>query len=91
MTTIENGDAAIQQLIDNDYDAILLDLTLPRLSGFDVLRHMIVRQPELLKSTVIMTAANDESLQFIDRNSVAGVLRKPFDLAALTKLVGSLA
>src|SRR5437762_8298334 len=89
VTTIENGDAAIQQLIDNDYDAILLDLTLPRLSGFDVLRHMIVRQPELLKSTVIMTAANDESLQFIDRYSVAGVLRKPFDLATLSKLVVS--
>src|SRR5437763_7506021 len=87
VTTIENGDAAIQHLIDNDYDAILLDLTLPRLSGFDVLRHMIVRQPELLKATVIMTAANDESLQFIDPKSVAGILRKPFDFAALGRIV----
>jgi hypothetical protein len=34
-----------------------------------------------------MTAATDESLQFIDRNAVAGVLRKPFEIGSLPGLV----
>jgi len=89
VTVVEDGEAAIRQLLGGHYDCVLLDLTLARLSGFDVLRHMIVRQPRLLKSTVIMTAATDESLQFIDRNTVGAVLRKPFDVGTLPGVVAS--
>jgi CheY-like chemotaxis protein len=91
VTVVAEGDAAIERLHQGHYDCILLDLTLPRLSGFDVLRHLMIRRPELLKATVIMTAATDESLQFIDANAVAGVLRKPFAVAALADMVQSIA
>jgi len=91
VTTVAEGDSAIERLHKNNYDCILLDLTLPRLSGFDVLRHLMIRKPEMLKSTVIMTAATDESLQFIDPNAVAGVLRKPFAVAALAEMVEAIA
>ena len=89
VVTVDEGEAAIRQLLSDHYDCVLLDLTLARLSGFDVLRHMIVRQPSLLKSTVIMTAATDESLQFIDRKSVGAVLRKPFDVGSLPGVVAN--
>jgi CheY-like chemotaxis protein len=89
VVTVTDGDAAIQRLVTGQYDCILLDLMLPHLSGFDVLRHIVLRKPELLKRTFIMTAATDESLQFIDRSAVAGVLRKPFEVASLPGLVGS--
>ena len=36
------------------------------------------------------SAASDESLQFIDRAAVAGVLRKPFEVATLPELVRTL-
>jgi CheY-like chemotaxis protein len=91
VTTVAEGDAAIERLSNGHYDCILLDLTLPRLSGFDVLRHLMIRKPELLKATVIMTAAADESLQFIDPASVGGVLRKPFAIGALADIVASIA
>ena len=87
VTTIAEGDAAIERLHNGNYDCILLDLMLPRLSGFDVLRHLMIRRPEMLKSTVIMTAATDESLQFIDPNAVGAVLRKPFAIAELPEIV----
>ena len=87
VTTIAEGDAAIERLHNGSYDCILLDLMLPRLSGFDVLRHLMIRRPEMLKSTVIMTAATDESLQFIDPNAVGAVLRKPFAIAELPEIV----
>ena len=87
VTTVSDGDAAIQQLLHGQYQCILLDLMLPHLSGFDVLRHLVLRRGDLLKRTFIMTAATDESLQFIDRSAVAGVLRKPFEVATLPELV----
>jgi hypothetical protein len=63
---------------------------LPHLSGFDVLRHLMLRRGDLLKRTIVMTAATDESLQFIDRNTVGGVLRKPFEVAALPDFIAKL-
>jgi CheY-like chemotaxis protein len=87
VTTIAEGGTAIEHVLTRDYDCILLDLMLPHLSGFDVLRHVIMRKPELLKATIVMTAATDESLQFIDSGAVAGILRKPFEVASLPGLV----
>jgi DNA-binding response OmpR family regulator len=87
VTSVAEGDAAIQHLERGDYDCILLDLMLPHLSGFDVLRHLMLRKSELLRRTFIMTAATDESLQFIERDAVAGVLRKPFEVGTLPELV----
>lgn len=91
IVTVADGDTAIETLIDEPYDCVILDLTLPRLSGFDVLRHMTLRQPEMLRNTIIMTAATDESLQFIEPSSVAGVLRKPFPLDEVETLVNRVA
>lgn len=87
VTSVSEGDTAIQYLERGDYDCILLDLMLPHLSGFDVLRHLMLRKSQLLQRTFIMTAATDESLQFIERDAVAGVLRKPFEIGALPELV----
>jgi len=91
VTMVSEGDIAIERLTHGQYDCVLLDLALPRLSGFDVLRYLMIRKPELLKATVIMTAAADESLQFIDPSTVGGVLRKPFAIAALADIVASIA
>jgi CheY-like chemotaxis protein len=90
VVSVSDGDAAIQHLVSGQYDCILLDLMLPHLSGFDVLRHIVLRRGDLLKRTFIMTAASDESLQFIDRAAVAGVLRKPFEVATLPDLISRL-
>ncbi|HUR79514.1 MAG TPA: response regulator [Thermoanaerobaculia bacterium] len=88
VTIAADGESAIQRIEAASYDCILLDLMLPHLSGFDVLRHLILRRPDLLKRTFIMTAATDESLQFIEKESVAGVLRKPFEVGSLPEMVG---
>lgn len=87
VTVAADGESAIQRIETANYDCILLDLMLPHLSGFDVLRHLILRRGDLLKRTFIMTAATDESLQFIEKQSVAGVLRKPFEVGSLPELV----
>ncbi len=88
--TVDDGEKAIEHLMKEDFDAIVLDLMLPRLSGFDVIRHLMMHRPELLKATVVMTGAKESSLQFIDPKQLHAVLRKPFDFLELPSLVGEL-
>ena len=85
--TVSSGEAALTLLRQEEVDVMLQDVRLPGISGFDVLRHLVLRRSDLLKRTIVMTAATDESLQFIDRNAVGGVLRKPFEVGSLPDLV----
>ncbi|HVT44667.1 MAG TPA: response regulator [Thermoanaerobaculia bacterium] len=85
-----DGEEAIEHLWSGVFDAIVLDLMLPRLSGFDVIRHLMMHRPELLRTTIVMTAAQDSSLQFIDQSVVHAILRKPFDFQELPRLVDSI-
>ncbi|MBI2212971.1 MAG: response regulator [Acidobacteria bacterium] len=88
--TVVDGEGAISELFTGFFDAIVLDLMLPRLSGFDVIRHLMMRRPDLLKSTIIVTGAQDSTLQFIDANELYAVLHKPFDFNELPRLVSEL-
>jgi DNA-binding response OmpR family regulator len=90
VTTVVDGEGAISHLFTGHFDAIVLDLMLPRLSGFDVIRHLMMRRPELLKSTIVVSGAEDATLQFIDANELYAVLHKPFDFNELPRLVGEL-
>ncbi|MGK2855823.1 MAG: response regulator [Thermoanaerobaculia bacterium] len=90
VSTTADGEGAIAQLFDGHFDAIILDLMLPRLSGFDVIRHLMMRRPDLLKATIVVTGAQDSTLQFIDANAIYAVLQKPFDFNELPRLVGEL-
>ncbi len=87
VTTVADGEGAISQLFDGHFDAIILDLMLPRLSGFDVIRHLMMRRPDLLKATIVVTGAEDSTLQFIDATELHAVLHKPFDFNELPGIV----
>jgi len=87
---VTDGEKAITHLRDGKFDAIILDLMLPRLSGFDVIRHLMMHRPELLGATIVMTGAQESSLQFVDSEQLHAVLRKPFDFLELPRLIGEL-
>lgn len=77
---VEDGETALQRLRNLEYDAILLDLMLPRINGFEIIRHLKCLQPTLLDRVIVMTAASERTLQSLDPNDVRKVLRKPFDI-----------
>lgn len=57
VTKAISGAAAIAFANENDYDLVLLDLMMPEISGFDVLRALRVSRRDI--PTVIMLTAKD--------------------------------
>jgi DNA-binding response OmpR family regulator len=78
-----DGDIALQRLRSREYGAVLLDLMLPRTNGFEVIRHLKCLRPEILDRVIVVTAASERTLEYLDAGDVRKVLRKPFDIDEL--------
>ncbi len=55
----ENGVQALEKLIPEDFDLVLLDIEMPEMDGYQVLER-IIADPELRNIPVIMTTAMEE-------------------------------
>lgn len=76
-----DGDVALRKLREKNYDTIVLDLMLPKMNGFEVVRALKSSAPSLLKRTIVVTAVSNLTLRdFNDSELVRRVLRKPFDI-----------
>ena len=51
---VHDGEAAVNQGVGNSFDLIVLDLRLPHLNGFEVLRHL--RSRHVTSQVLILTA-----------------------------------
>lgn len=69
-----------------DFDAVLLDITMPRLSGAQTCRLIRELRPEL---PIVLTSGYPEfdAEQRFDMKDVAGFLQKPFSPANLVKVI----
>lgn len=84
---VHDGVEAIEKLQEHEYAVILLDLMMPRLDGFGVIDYL-KKHPQRNKPIVlVMTAYADQSFKDVDAEIVAGVIRKPFEIADLGNLV----
>ena len=83
-----DGEIARELLRQNDYDAVVLDLFVPSLNGFEIIREMKTIRPSLLAHTIILTAAGEQTLRdFHDGKLVSCIMRKPFDLNGFVEAV----
>jgi CheY-like chemotaxis protein len=80
-----DGKEAIDRLAGGEFDFVILDLMMPRVDGFGVIRYLKEHRPERLSSVVLATAMYSET---VSREPVAAVLRKPFDVGDLRVLAG---
>ncbi len=84
---VASGRDAIQALKSRHYDVALLDLNMPRLSGWEVLDYLRTR-PELRPQRIfIVTGFTDQAISEADRDLVTAVLYKPVVPDDLRKLV----
>src|SRR5687767_5025270 len=52
-----DGAVALQQIAATNFDIILIDLILPRVDGFEVLRQIAETTPHLLRRIIVITTA----------------------------------
>jgi CheY-like chemotaxis protein len=82
-----DGLAAIECLKQHEYNVILLDLMMPRLDGFGVIEYLRAHPPDLKPIVLVISAYADQKFKEVDPEIVAGVIRKPFEVADLGTLV----
>ena len=86
-----DGVAALEKLRSETYDAVLLDLMMPRKSGFDVVAELRESDPELLSRILIISAFPDRAFEAL--GNVCRIVPKPFEipnlLAAIAECVGT--
>jgi CheY-like chemotaxis protein len=79
-----DGQEAIERIEKGSFDVILLDLMMPKASGFEVLAWMHRAKPGLAKrSVIVLTAMAERDLANLTHERVHSVLRKPFDIGEL--------
>jgi CheY-like chemotaxis protein len=81
--TARDGSEAIEKLKTGSYNVVLLDLMMPKVNGYDVLRHLRQTNPDLLRRTIVATAVPERELQTKLTDPVYKVHSKPFELPQL--------
>jgi CheY-like chemotaxis protein len=87
VVTAVDGVNALEVLATHRVDTIVLDLMMPRMSGFELLDRLMETRPAMLPRCIVLSAA---SLQWVDKASerpVRAVLRKPVDLDVFVEAV----
>ena len=79
---VKNGETALTAIAETQYDCVILDIGLPKISGLDVLKHM--RKSNNVTPVMILTAQDDISdrVQGLDAGA-DDYLVKPFEFAEL--------
>lgn len=79
---VKNGESALTAIVETQYDCVILDIGLPKMSGLDVLRH--VRESNNSVPVLILTAQDDISDRVNGLDAGADdYLVKPFEFAEL--------
>jgi CheY-like chemotaxis protein len=84
---VASGRDAIEALKTRRYDVALLDLNMPRLSGWEVLDFLRARYEQRPRHLYIVTGFGDQMISEADRELVMAVLYKPVDPSALRNLI----
>lgn len=85
-----DGGEAIEKLMSEEYDVILLDLMMPRFSGQKVVQHLSQAHPEQLGRIIAITAFGHHTLEEVSP-PVGRCLEKPFDINHLLREVSECA
>jgi CheY-like chemotaxis protein len=85
-----DGAEAIEKVLEHDYDVITLDLMMPRIDGFAVVKYLSEHRPEMLANVIVVTAFGPNVIEKICP-PVVRIVEKPFDLNVLLAEASSVA
>ena len=79
---VPDGAEAIEQLLQHDYAVITLDVMMPRIDGYAVVRYLLEHQPGTLARVIVMSAFGSGAIQKVCP-PVQRFIEKPFDVQTL--------
>lgn len=82
-----DGEEALSFLREHQYAVIILDLLMPIVDGFAVLRGMDGVEFQAPPVVLVVTGADREVVEQLDSQRIHGIVRKPFDPDDLASLV----
>ncbi len=85
--TARDGDEAMQRCMQCRYSLVVLDLMMPRMSGYEFLKAIEALEPESRPMVLVLTAGNLPHP--LNPDVVAGSMRKPFDIGMLVDTVSA--
>ena len=87
-TTATDGQDAVETLERESFDVMLLDLTMPRMNGVDVVRWMRAH-PDVAPTTrvVVISAWAGEHRAVLQELGIQDVMQKPLRIHQLTDLI----
>ncbi|MBN4083055.1 response regulator [bacterium AH-315-B06] len=83
-----SGDEAVKKAMENDLEALILDLRMPVINGLDV--YLELKKQGRVVPTIIVTGYADEeaaTIETLRQESVSGCLVKPFDPLKLLEAI----
>lgn len=90
VTTAADGAAGLEEARRQRPDAILLDVMMPVMDGYEVCRHL-KQDPALAPiPVVLLTARKEQDQERLRGSGAAGVVLKPFDPEALAARIREL-
>lgn len=84
VSTARTGREALDCIESTEFDLIVLDILLPQIDGFDVMKRIKARDPEKLRKTIIVSRLNVADLKVFF--PVSKVFTKPVDPDAMRDL-----
>ncbi|MGO9379568.1 MAG: response regulator [Dissulfurispiraceae bacterium] len=85
--TATSGEAALKLVEEKDFDAVLLDLSMPGMGGTEVLRKMKKAKPEL-KVIMLTGQGSIQATVEVMREGAMDFMEKPVDITRLIEKVG---
>jgi CheY-like chemotaxis protein len=82
-----DGREALEKMRAGAYDAVVLDLMMPVMDGFEVVHYLERHEDAGTPCVIIMSAAVERSLQTAESPRVHALVRKPFELPTLVAAV----
>lgn len=79
--TAKDGQEALEMIQQNCYSIAIIDLMMPRLSGYELLEQISQMNPR--PTVIVATAMANGDVASLDDSMVRRVLRKPFDINAV--------
>ena len=92
-TGINNGKEGVQALIDEQFDIVLLDLSMPDFSGVDVVDALVEAGIMKKQKVVIFTASSATEKEYgpLLEKGAHSIVKKPLDVDVLIETVQNIA